>query len=386
MRLRAVGIALALAMLLMPAVAAQGQTFKVLYSFTGGADGGYPFAALIEDAKGNLYGTTSAQYCGAVFKVNKSGKVTVLHSFDCGPGGGDPYASLLLHAGSLYGTTCCGGGYYYGVVYSMSDTGEGWEALCNFTGEGAGEYPYAGLVRDAAGNLYGTTAYGGTSGDGTVFKLSKSGNETVLYSFTGRTGKYPFQSLVAGKGFDDLFGATEEGGKYGYGTVFKVATKTGKETVLHSFEYNGSDGAYPAYGYLVHDPQGNLYGTTEIGGPSGAGTVFKLTPDGTETVLYGFSGGADGGYPFAGVVLDKNGNLYGTTYEGGDLHCGNVYGCGTVFMLDTGGKETVLHTFTGGSDGAHPAAALLRDAAGDLYGTASEGGAYDYGTLFKLTP
>jgi uncharacterized repeat protein (TIGR03803 family) len=370
------------------AVAAQGQTFKVLYNFEG-SDGAYPLGGLVQDAKGNLYGTTSAggsHYAGAVFEVPTTGGEKVLYSFWCqGRDGGSPYGGLLQDAkGNLYGTTYYCGVDYYGVVFKLVAKSGEEQALYGFSGGADGEYPYAGLVQDAAGNLYGTTGYGGTSNDGTVFKLSKAGNETVLYSFTGSTGEYPLGGLVAGKGFDDLFGTTEEGGKYGYGTVFKVASKTGKETVLHSFEYNGSDGAYPGYGYLVQDPQGNFYGTTEVGGPSGAGTVFKMTSSGTETVLYSFSGGADGGYPFAGVILDKNGNLYGTTYEGGDLKCGNVYGCGTVFMLDTSGKETVLHSFKD-SDGAYPYAGLIRDAKGNLYGTTYAGG-HDYGVVFKLTP
>ena len=316
---RVAGAALALAIMLVPAVlgtrSAQAQTYteSVLYSFTGPPDGANPFAGLVRDAQGNLYGTTA--------------------------GGGD---------------LACGGGLGCGTVFKLDTTGKE-TVLYSFTGTGGdGSYPEAGLVRDAQGNLYGTTAWGGV--------------------FNG----------------------------IGYGTVFKVDT-TGKETVLANF---GSPyyGLLPVAG-LVRDAQGNLYGTTEYGGNgpwscnyahfSGCGVVFKVDTTGGE-MLHIFTGtGGDGAYPRAGLVLDAQGNLYGTTWAGGDPACESdgIYGCGTVFKVDTTGEETVLYSFTGtGGDGAYPRAGLVRDAQGNLYGTTYAGGdpaciaGTGCGTVFKLTP
>jgi len=269
--------------------------------------------------------------------------------------------------------------------------------LHSFAGHpGDGANPEAGLVRDAQGNLYGTTLTGGSGGPelcsgvggcGTVFKLDTTSKETVLYSFTGvPDGEEPDAGLVR-DAQGNLYGTTYNGGASNLGTVFELDT-TGKETVLHSFTGTGGDGSEP-YGGLVLDAQGNLYGTTSFGGASGDGTVFELDTAGKETVLYSFTGtGGDGAYP-SGLVRDAQGNLYGTTYGGG------ASGFGTVFKLDTAGKETVLYSFTGtGGDGAYPSGLvrLVRDAQGNLYGTTYEGGdlacdaPYGCGTVFKLTP
>ena len=199
------------------------------------------------------------------------------------------------------------------------------DGLHTFTG-GDGYQPYAGLVRDSAGNLYGTTAGGGTYGAGVVFQLDATGAETVLYSFTG-----------------------------------------------------GADGATPVAD-VKRDSAGNLYGTTAGGGTYGAGVVFQLDATGAYTVRYTFTGGADGANPYARLVRDSAGNLYGTTVNGG------AYGYGVVFKLDTTGAETVLHSFTGGKDGANPYAGLLLDSASNLYGTTYYGGAYGKGVAFKITP
>jgi uncharacterized repeat protein (TIGR03803 family) len=394
MRLRAVSIALAVAMVLVPTVAAtraQAQTFKVLYTFTGGADGAEPYANLIQDANGNLYGTTlygGASGYGTVFKLSKSDKETVLHSFTgTGGDGTNPQAGLVRDAeGNVYGTTLYGGASANGTVFKVSKTGKE-TVLYSFTGTGGdGATPVAGLLRDATGNLYGTTSAGGAYGFGTVFMLDKTGKETVLYSFTetGGDGLNPYAGLVRdAKG--NLYGTTFGGGTSGDGTVF-VVEKTGKEKVLHSFS-GGADGGFPVYGYLVRDSAGNLYGTTEIGGASDRGTIFKLDKTGKETVLYSLADtGGDGEFPVAGLVRDAKGNLYGTTDGGGTSRDG------TVFMLDKTGKETVQYSFTGGSDGSGPVAGLVRDAAGNLYGIAAFGGdlsgcsGYGCGTVFKLTP
>src|SRR5271157_3231541 len=242
--------------------------------------------------------------------------------------------------------------------------------LHSFPGSPDGANPYAGLVRDAQGNLYGTTVNGGAQAKGTVFKVDATGNETVLYSFTGAggDGANPEAGLVP-DAQGNLYGTTYAGGASNAGTVFKVDT-TGNETVLYSFTGAGGDGAGPT-GLLVRDAQGNLYGTTVFGGASGKGTVFKADATGNETVLYSFTGaGGDGANPEAGLVPDAQGNLYGTTDAGGASNAG------TVFKVDTTGNETVLYSFTGaGGDGAGPTGLLVRDAQGNLYGTTVFGGA-----------
>jgi len=246
------------------------------------------------------------------------------------------------------------------------------------------------LVPNSNGNLYGTTSQQGAYGYGTVFKLDSTGKETVLYSFTGTSGDgaNPYAGLARdAKG--NLYGTTYYGGlescnNIGCGVVFKLDT-TGKESLLHTFTGTEGDGANPSGG-LVRDAKGNLYGTTRFS--AGGGIVFKVDATGKETVLYAFSGHADGDEPFNGtLVRDGRGNLYGTTLLGGDLACSLGYGCGTVFQVDTTGKETVLYNFTGtGGDGENPMAGLVRDTKGNLYGTTAYGGAYGYGTVFKLTP
>jgi uncharacterized repeat protein (TIGR03803 family) len=226
-----------------------------------------------------------------------------------------------------------------------------------------------------------------------VFKLDKTGKETVLYTFTGgrggKDGSYPDGVLIRDAA-GNLYGTTAYGGNYSFGTVFKLDS-TGKETVLYRF-YGGWNGLNPVGG-LIMDKAGDLYGATEGGGLFFDGTVFKLSPVMSKPVLHSFAGGADGSLPVAGVIADTAGNLYGTTQYGGGVACFGG-GCGTVFKLDNTGKETVLHSFTGGVDGAAPVAGLVRDAAGNLYGTAYFAG--DSGSLctivggcgvvFKITP
>ena len=386
---RAASGALALAIVLVSAVLAtrpaQAQTFSVLYAFTGGADGGNPATGLIRDVKGNFYGTTvggGASGVGVVFMLDTSGKETVIHGFTgTGGDGAEPLAGLVRDAaGNLYGTTRFGG-VGFGTVFSLDKTGKE-TVLYSFSGGADGGYPvYGYLVRDAAGNLYGTTSYSGTSGYGTVFMLDKTVKETVLYNFTGSggDGAEPWGGLVRDAN-GNLYGTTVlgggSGGYNGYGTVFKL-DKTGKETVLHRFSGAPGDGANPVAG-LVRDASGNLYGTTSEGGTEGRGTVFKVDKTGNETVLYNFTGtGGDGGTPYAGLLRDAAGNLYGTTVNGG-------IGYGTAFKLDQTGKETVYRLNY--PEGGIPYAGLVLDAKGNLYGTALEFGSFHYGTVFKLTP
>ena len=393
---KAAGAALSLAIALASAVvasrSAQAQTFTLLYSFTGGADGRTPGGGVILDAAGNLYGTTTqggnlacSQGCGTVFKVDGAGNETVLYSF-AGTGAGDgeyPRATLVMDAlGNLFGTTDIGGAFGYGTVFKLDTTGKE-TVLHSFSGvSGDGAFPFGGVVRDEQGNLYGTTEAGGTSNCGTVFKLDATGKETVLYSFaaTGGDGKRPYAGVVRDEQ-GNLYGTTAVGGVAGYGTVFKLDT-TGKETVLHSFAVSGGDGLHPETS-LVLDEKGNLYGTTYSGGRGvngGNGVVFKLNKAVREKLLYRFPRtGANGASP-NGVVLDAQGNLYGTTLSHG------AFGWGTVFKRAPTGKLTVLYNFTGGNaDGGDPYAGVIRDGQGNLYGTASAG-ALGYGTVFKITP
>jgi uncharacterized repeat protein (TIGR03803 family) len=383
---RVVGVVSCLSVFLLTAImiqSAQAQTFTILYSFTNGADGGQPYASLVRDSAGNLYGTTAvggASNFGTVFKVDTTGKETALYSFGGGADGANPWAGLVWGPGGhLYGTTEAGGASGFGTVFKLSKAGKK-TVLHNFTGTaGDGAYPFSRLVWDSAGNLYGTTYKGGTSNNGTVFTLAKTGKETVLYSFKGGAdGENPYAGVVRDAA-GNLYGTTFGAFGVGYGTVFRLNT-TNKEKVLHAFT-GGADGGYPYYGGVVRDSAGNLYGTTSFGGAHQYfGTVFKVNKAGKQTVLYSFTGGADGGQPNASLIRDGAGNLYGTTIGGG------ASGHGTVFKLDKTGKETVLYSFAGGADAASPNADLLRDAAGNLYGTTIAGGTSGGGTVFKLTP
>jgi uncharacterized repeat protein (TIGR03803 family) len=305
---------------------------------------------------------------------------SVLYSLP-GPGslGGYPTAGLVLDGSSLYGTSDEGGTDGLGSVFRVG-TGGGGAVLYSFTQFPTGEEPYGGLVRDAQGNWYGTTSAGGdeycaSSGCGTVFKVSPTGQLTVLHTFTsGGDGAFPYAGLVM-DAQGNLYGTTVGGGYGNYGTVFEVDTN-GNETVLYPF-HGGGDGGNP-YAGLVRDAQGNLYGTTYAGGASRCGVVFKIDTNNTETVLYSFACAPDGAFPRAGLVMDAQGNLYGTTSHGGASGTnGGGSGYGTVFKVDSAGNETVLYSFTGtGGDGQFPYAGLVMDALGNLYGTTLYGGAF----------
>src|ERR1022692_4939538 len=353
----------------------------VLHSFTGGADGGTPYAGVIGDSAGNLYGTTyqgGTANVGVVYKLDTTGHETVLYSFTGGADGGGPTAGVILDsAGNLYGTaTYSSAGA--GVVYKLDSTGHE-TVLFTFTGTysgGDGNTPVAGVIRDSAGNLYGTTEHGGTASGGVVYKVDSTGHETVLYNFTwGADGGEPYAGVIRDSA-GNLYGTTQCGGTASGGVVYKVDSP-GHETVLYSFT-GGADGGDP-YAGVIGDSAGNLYGTTYRGGTTGKGTVYKVDSAGHETVLYTFTGGADGGGPFAGVIRDSAGNLYGTT------HGGFMAGAGVVYKLDTTGHETVLYTFKGGADGGYPYAGVIGDSAGNLYGTTNYGGGTaTAGVVYKL--
>jgi uncharacterized repeat protein (TIGR03803 family) len=367
-------------------------TYKLLYSFKNDQDGNYP-QAVVRDAAGNLYGTTASggpEGFGTVFKLDSAGTETVLYNFTGGMDGRQPFGGVIRDAsGSLYGTTYYGGGdecagYGCGTVFKLDSTGVE-TVLHRFTAGKDGRNPLGGLLRDSAGNLYGTTYYGGNpncyQGCGTVFKLDTAGTERVIYRFAGEPdGQWPWARLIRDSA-GNLYGTTHQGGAFQLGTVFKIDL-AGVETVLYSFA-GGTDGSEPEAG-LIQDAAGNLYGTTHYGGEhscnDGCGTVFKLDPAGVETLLYQFTGNPDGGSPISNLVEDAAGNLYGTTLYGGSS------GKGIVFKVDTAtGAETVLHSFRG-QDGAGPQAGLIRDAKGNLYGTTPEGGGNGFGAIFRLSP
>jgi uncharacterized repeat protein (TIGR03803 family) len=331
----------------------------------------------------------------AITQSQEQPTFTVLHSFNSGHGV-DAIALLPAPNGVLYGSAAFGGcADCSGLVFKLSSSGAE-NVLHLFGGGSDGFQPEGGLVRDSYGNLYGTTMDGGGSsacdgGCGIVFKVDQWGGETVLHRFAGGSsdGANPRGSLVLDEA-DNLYGTTVYGGASGNGTVFMV-DNAGTETVLYSFT-GEQDGGNPWAG-LVRDLDGNLYGTTVSGGDfastcffrgeSRCGTVFMLDKEGKETVLYSFTGGSDGANPQGALVRDSAGRLYGTTTFGGI-----PLGCGTVFTVDSEGKETVLYAFKGGTDACAPDAGLVRDSEGNLYGTTAQGGTAPNpsGTVFEVSP
>jgi uncharacterized repeat protein (TIGR03803 family) len=330
-------------------------------------------------------------------------KYTVLAEF--GSSLGElPSAGLVVDsAGNLYGTTIYGGAYGYGTVFELPATG-GEVVLYNFTGGADGAYPIGSLLRKPDGALVGTAENGGifnntcTSGCGAVFEVSPQGREKVLYSFTGGSDGYEPASNLIRDSTGNFYGTAPYGGittscardaTAGCGVVYEL-TPAGKLTVLYTFT-GGADGANPNYA-LLRDNAGNLYGTTTDGGDLngcvpgyGCGVVFSLAPNGTESVLYTFKGQSDGGLPSSGLTEDSAGNLYGTTWYGGDVSCGTGLGCGVLFEVNSAGNQTVLHTFTG-PDGEYPMGGLLREpSSGLLYGVTADGGANGEGCVFAAS-
>jgi uncharacterized repeat protein (TIGR03803 family) len=308
----------------------------VLHSFTGtGGDGEYPLAGLVRDADGNLYGTTydggiyggacGSSGCGTVFKVDANGKETRLHRFTGTPDGWGPYAGLVRDAaGNLYGVTMNGGTYNVGAVFKIDKKGKE-SVLYSFNSDGQGpNSPWGGLIRDAAGNLYGTTGNGGTFYGGVVFRLDTSGALTVLHNFDTQSGDgyFPAGNLLRDAA-GNLYGTTEFGGTSGSGIVFKVDA-SGNEIVLHNFAGGTADGGLPFLSGLLRDAKGNLYGVTDEGGAFSFGTVYRLNPAGKETILHSFNG-KDGKIPYGTLIMDQAGNLYGTTNGGGAHNAGVVF-------------------------------------------------------------
>jgi uncharacterized repeat protein (TIGR03803 family) len=378
----------------------------IVYEFTNKINGSEPSDGLISDGAGNFYGTTShggQRGCGTVFELspNSSGgwSESVLYSFLCGADGANPLGNLIFDTkGNLYGVAQRGDSSVWGTVFELSPASDGnWTktTLHSFAGAPDGEYPSAGLVLDAAGNLYGTTLYGGSLagetcaglGCGTVFELSPSSsgnwNETIIHTFTGFSdGDRPTSNLALDAA-GNLYGTTTRGGSYDNGLVFRLSPSSGGWTlnIVYTFTRVNGDGGGPQCG-VVFDGAGNLYGTTGYA-DGGWGTVYELSPTTTsqwqETVLYTFTNGTDGGLPLAPVILDRWGNLYGTTRGSG--------GPPSAFKLSrsgTGWTFVLLHDLS-----AATASPLIQDSAGNLYGTTETvGGRYGTGngTVFELSP
>jgi uncharacterized repeat protein (TIGR03803 family) len=408
-------------------------TEQTIYKFcpqAGCADGSNPYrGSLFMDGVGNLYGTTSAggaNSAGTVFKLapNDTGWTeTVLYSF-CPQGvdacfdGAFPYSSTLLMdgAGNLYGTTSGGGDHAAGTVFKLTPSGSGWTesvlySFCSYSSCTDGSVPYAGLIMDGAGNLYGTASQGGNKNDGVVYRLAPNGTgwtQSVLYSFCSQINCADGATVYSGLILDqmgNLYGTTTYGGAHDRGTVYKIApTITGwAESVLYSFcsQPNCSDGQYP-YSALILDGAGNLYGTTLYSDYGGAAFQLSQNITGwTERVLQTFAMNCslfsctDGAAPTAGLIMDPAGALYGTTLGGGGNNSGTVF---KLVPTSSGVTETVLYSFCAHAancvDGANPYAGLIMDQAGNLYGTTYYGGNSNCGpsnnpnycgTVFRLS-
>lgn len=310
---------------------------------------------------------------GAAALTRAPGKYRLLHSFAGGAGDGqNPTAEVTLDGkGNIYGVTDFGGTYGNGTLFEMTKGGT-VSLLHSFGGPSDGVSPDGAVIFDASGNMYGTTETGGSTGNGTIWELASDGTYSVLHSLATNEG-----DLVRGRLVRDangnLYGTALFGGANKYGTVFELGTD-GTFTILHTFA--GTDGVYPEHG-VVSDSAGNLYGVTAFGGTFNDGAVYEIAADGTFTTLHSFSGGTDGGFPFGGLTVDSNGNLYGSAADGG------AYGSGTAFELPAGGTLTTLYDFTGGYDGANPEGDMLLIGS-NLYSTATYGGDHGYGVVYEL--
>jgi len=397
-------------------VSSAASTFKVLYSFKGGTDGGFPFDQLVLDPAGNLYGVTGeggltaecyGSGCGTVFELmphNGHWTESVLYSFPATiySYSVSPNGPLVRDsAGSLFGVTANGGDpvCQCGEIYELTRSSRVWTEtdIHNFVG-GAndGQYVNQGLVRDSEGNFYGSTGNGGGNQDcdgcGTVFEFSPGSDgtwtETIIYSFSGgRDGQGPYGPMaIDAEG--NLYGMTTSSGVYGYGTAYKLALSNGiwTETTLFDFTLDATGGSVSQISGIAVDPSGNLFATAPYAGGNQVGILYELKPTAgywNYSVVHTFTGAGDGGFPFGGLTTDKAGNVYGTTIYGGIYEYGTVY----KFVPGKAGRwnETVLHSFTNGYDGSIPWGVIL-DSSGNLYGTAGEGGANNNGVVFEITP
>lgn len=388
---------------------ASASSTKVRYSFMGGNDGEYTDTDLVLDAAGNIYGTSvsgGTLGTGTVFQLTPSGggwTHSVLYSFTGGADGGQPYKGVTLDAqGNLYGTAVVGGtgGVCVeagcGVVYKLTETGGVWtqSVIYNFTGGNDGYGPGSGLTFDTNGNLYGMTPVGGASGQGVIFQLHPlSGGAlkfNLVHTFTGGTdGGTGSAGRLILDAVGTLYGVATAGGTNGKGTAFKITPGSdGSWTFQTLYAFKGQPDAGFPYGGLAFDTAGNLYGTTYYDGANGLGSVYKLTNKNgkwSESVLYSFKGGSDGSSSISNVVFDALGNLYGTTSEGG-AGCS----CGVIFELTPGqnGKwqEKVAYRFQGSPDAGFAYNGMVSSASGRFYGATVHGGATNDGVVYQFKP
>jgi uncharacterized repeat protein (TIGR03803 family) len=367
----------------------------ILVNFNGSGNGDYPLWGLTPGPSNTFYGITAGGGPGGygeVFQVTESGSLTVIYDGFAlsGSVGDDPQSPVLVGAsGDLYGTTFFSNGETTGVLYKLHNTGGTWTetVLHTFGGTGDGAQPDGPLYMDSSGNIFGTTEYGGSSDNGTVWEYSASGTYSVIYSFTGGTdGSVPYSGIIGLPNADgssvSYAGTAASGGGSGYGTVFKltynVGTATWSFSVLHTFT-GSPDGAIPSGG-LYLDTSGNLFGTTFGGGDAyDNGTVYELSGS-TETIIYRFNG-TNGENPEGNPVADSSGNLYGTTFNGGSS------GNGVVFELTPSGSSWTesYYSFSGyPSDGSNPTAQVTL-VGNTLYGLTSTGGSPGYGTMFSIS-
>lgn len=352
-----------------------------LYSFSGGADGAAPGAKLLKATDGNFYGTTSsggASGNGTIFRISADGTFTNLYSFTGGTDGGNPLIELTQgYDGNLYGTTQFGGSENFGTVFRITLAGT-FTTVAALPSNNSGMGYDASVRQGADGNFYGTFQYFGPlgvdyggPGEGIVYQMSPDGTFSNLFSFDGTNGEYPQPGLVLGA--DGCFyGTTAQGGTNNMGIVFKITTN-GAFTLLHSFT-GGSDGAVPYQGLAIGN-EGELYGTTQSGGSSDDGTVFKITTNGVLSTVYSFQS-LHGTVPYPPVAEGADGTLYGMNDVGG--------GEGEIYQISTNGIFTVLLYFNG-LDGASPTGGLVLGNGGAFFGITGSGGTNNAGTVFSMT-
>jgi uncharacterized repeat protein (TIGR03803 family) len=403
--LRAIAAASVAATVLPAAHGVHAATTTIIYSFAGNEDGEYADTDLVRDSAGNLYGTTvqgGTSASGTVWELSPSHGTwthSVLYSFSGGTDGGEPYKGVTLDSqGNIFGTAVTGGSGGCeggcGVVYELMNSGGTWSqtVVHAFTGSDDGAGPGAGLTIDSNGDIYGTTPTGGANGQGTIFRLRRGAGGQwklkVIHAFTGGSdgsggsaGRLVLSAI-------HLYGTCTSGGDNGEGAAFELTQgRGGKWKFRPIYEFTGlQDGGFP-YGGLTADNSGNLYGTTYYGGAFGYGGVYRLAHKHggwAEKALYGFTGGNDGGNSIGNLVLDTNGNLYGTTSAGGSA------GVGVIFALTPppGGEwqEAVAHNFQGPPDGAYAYNGMVGDGAGNYFGATTRGGGGDEGAIYEFTP
>ncbi|MGO8700135.1 MAG: choice-of-anchor tandem repeat GloVer-containing protein [Limisphaerales bacterium] len=365
--------------------------FALLHVFTGGTDGANPLAPLVQGANGSFYGTCAnlESGFGTVFEATTNGTVLPLYAFTGEHDGANPVAALLEAAGGgFWGTASSGGSNNAGAIFSITSAGA-FTPVMSFMGGGDGSHPQAPLVQGANGNFYGTTYQGGATGDGVVFEVTANGMFTTLYSFTnGLDGGFPASGLTLGTD-GNFYGESVSGGADHSGITFKV-TPEGTLTVLHAFT-GDADGSVPIGG-LAQGTNGIFYGTTYNGGYGQSyyghgGTIFEMDAEGVTMPLYTFTNGYDGANPRGGLALGTDGNLYGTTTSGGLLFpYPDDNEVGTIFKVTPDGVLTPLHAFTNGLDGELPVCKLVQWTGGNFYGTACKGGTHRHGAVFMITP